>query len=181
MHRTYLGTNLTPEQYYAQHSAWYSNPHKGTIEFLLEQCTSSLHSRILDLGCGPGLATRCLSKHGLSDFVGVDNAPVMVERYRRETGFPSVQANFWDELPKAECAVATHSIHLCPVSRLHIAMWRLYEAGVRTLLVISPLRSVFTYIPHCGVRAKPGPLEGAAPAFPHEGRIVWATRYEFLL
>ena len=171
---SYLGTNLSPEEYYAKHSARYSNPHEDGIRLLLEDYAPFLSSRVLDLGCGPGLATHVLKEQGLTDFVGVDNSPEMAERYQRETGFPAHTANFWDELPKADCAIAVHSLHLCSLSRLSMVMWRLTEAGVRTLVVISPLKGILGYIPF-GVTS-PELLKCAT--CPPKGKTIWARKYE---
>lgn len=66
----------------------------------------------------------------------------MVFRYERETGCCGVVQDFWDELPTAESAVIVHALHLCPASRMHQFRWALQEAGVRNLVVVSPLRRV---------------------------------------
>lgn len=173
---TYLGTSLSPEEYYVRNSASYRNPHEAAIRCAVEHYVKSFSGRVLDLGCGPGLATSALSGLGLRDFVGVDSSPVMAGRYREETGFPACEANFWDELPKADCAVATHSLHLCPSSRLPAAVWRLVEAGVKTLVVVSPLKSILDYIPFCGFRVGwQGPC-----VFRHgpAGKSIWAKRFQ---
>ena len=176
---SYLGTCLSPEEYYALNSERYRNPHKEGIRFLLEEQVQFLSSRVLDLGCGPGLATQFLKERGLTDFVGVDNSPVMVERYQRETGFSAHVANFWDELPKADCAVATHSLHLCEDSRLPMVRWRLAEAGVKTLVIVSPLKDTFCLMDYDGhgpdlVRSVSS-VHGAS--CPPRGKTIWSRRF----
>lgn len=111
---------------------------------ILNRFSGYLLERVLDLGCGDGLATKWLDSSRLPnvvDIVGVDVSRRMAERYEREARRPAFVANFWDRLPKARSAVAVYSFHLCPPSRRHEVFWRLHEAGVRHLVVVSPLKN----------------------------------------
>lgn len=135
----YLGTRLSPAEYYRRHAHRYSNPHAEGIAEVLAVFADQLGGRVLDLGCGDGLATKLLAGRGL-DFVGVDNAPGMVKRYRRETGFPAEVAGFAQVLPSAECAVSSYAMHLMTPEEASMVWYRLWEAGVKVLVVVTPFK-----------------------------------------
>lgn len=136
----YLGTGLDPEAYYATHAEEYENPQEDAVSELLERMIHFVRPKVLDLGCGAGLATRVLGKLGVHDCVGADRSQEMIRRYSRETLRPGFVARFWDPLPEARTAVAVHSLHLCEPSRVWQLKFRLQEAGVETLIVVSPLK-----------------------------------------
>lgn len=138
----YLGTSLTPAEYYRRHASRYANPHAEGVAEALGRLSTHLHGRVLDWGCGDGLITKLLTatRPDLT-FVGADNASAMVGRYRRETGNPGVVAGFGDALPEADSAVASYALHLATPAEASVMWWRLAEAGVRTLVVITPFKA----------------------------------------
>jgi SAM-dependent methyltransferase len=137
---TYLGTALSPADYYREHAARYSNPHARGVAELLARLGHHLSGTLLDLGCGDGIVTKLLATAGPAGFVGVDSAPAMVERYRKETGWPGHVAGFSDPLPPADCAVASYALHLCPHSEVQRAWFRLWETGAERVLVLGPFK-----------------------------------------
>jgi SAM-dependent methyltransferase len=138
-HHPYLGTNLTPQEYYKRHSHKYHNPHAEGIAEILGRLAHHLHGRVLDLGCGDGLATKLLGERGLT-FVGADNAPGMVKRYQKETGFPGVVAGFTDALPAADSVVSSYAMHLAAPAEVPMMWYRIWETGADTVLVITPFK-----------------------------------------
>ena len=137
---SYLGTELSPDDYYRHRAEEYENPHEDAVSELLERLLHFVKPKVLDLGCGAGLATKVLSRLGIYDAVGVDRSREMVLRYSRETHRSGFVANFWDPMPEAMTAVAVHSLHLCESTRLWQLRWRLQEAGIEKLIVVSPLK-----------------------------------------
>lgn len=135
----YLGTNLTPREYYEQEAARYHNPHAPGIARLLAQVAAHLHGRVLDLGCGDGLGTKLLEGQGLA-FVGADNAPRMVARYEAETGSPGVVAGFADPLPKADSVVSIYAMHLAAPGEVPLMWYRLWETGADRVVVVTPFK-----------------------------------------
>lgn len=138
--RSYLGTKLSPEEYYRTKSGSYDNPHSPGIRYVLDRHMHWLQGRVLDLGCGNGLATLILWSYRDS-ILGVDAEPLMVDRYQRETEHEAVLGHFWDQLPEAKSAVFCYSLHLCPMSRVKMVNYRLCEAGVQRIIVVSPLKA----------------------------------------
>lgn len=130
---------MSPHDYYRTHAAEYTNPHADGITDVLGRLGHHLSPRLLDLGCGRGLATQILRPR-IGSIVGVDASPDMADLYEKETGHEGHALNFWDTLPPARSAVACYSLHLCLESRVHEVVWRLREAGVTRLVVISPLK-----------------------------------------
>lgn len=146
-HHPYLGTDLTPQEYYKRHSHKYHNPHAEGIAEILGRLAPHLHGRVLDLGCGDGLATKLLGdaeRHREADrgltFVGADNAPGMVKRYQKETGYPGVVAGFTDALPPADSVVSSYAMHLAAPGEVPMMWYRLWETGADTVLVITPFK-----------------------------------------
>ena len=137
----YLGTNLTPAEYYRRHARRYSNPHAEGVAEVLSLLAHHLHGRVLDWGCGDGLATKLLGGRENLSWVGADNAPAMVARYRAETGHEGVVAGFADPLPQADTAVASYALHLATPAEAAQLWWRLREAGVQTLVVVTPFKN----------------------------------------
>lgn len=135
----YLGTRLTPREYYRRMAHAYHNPHAEGIAILLDAFAEQFHGTVLDLGCGDGLATKLLAGRDLA-FVGVDDAPRMVARYERETGFPGQVASFEAPLPPADSAVASYAMHLATAEQATLMWYRLWEAGVDRLVVITPFK-----------------------------------------
>lgn len=136
----YLGTDLPPREYYAQHAAAYANPHAKGIAVLLAHFASQLHGTVLDLGCGDGLATKLLADRPGLSFIGADSAPGMVSRYAAETSWPAVVAGFGDPLPSATCVVSSYAMHLASPEEAAVMWWRLWETGAELVLVITPLK-----------------------------------------
>jgi SAM-dependent methyltransferase len=134
---SYLNSGLTPSEYYRVLGDKYENPHQVAASALVDSLRGYLDGTVLDLGCGPGLATKVLGRG-----IGVDRSPEMVARYVIETGCPGVCQEYWDDLPKANSAVIVHALHLCPRSRVHQFRWAVREAGVERLVVVSPLKRV---------------------------------------
>jgi SAM-dependent methyltransferase len=99
-----------------------------------------LHGTVLDLGCGNGLVTLILWSYR-QEIIGVDAEPKMITRYEAETEHRGVVGNYWDALPRAESAIFCYSLHLCPSSRVASVDYRLCEAGVTSVLVVSPLKA----------------------------------------
>ncbi len=140
---TYLGKEVSPEQYYLEHSCDYENPQADAVEVILRSFLPYFgNGTILDIGCGDGLATKIMRPRLNNLIIGVDSSPAMIDRYSLETESRGVVAHFWETLPRAKYAVACHSLHLCPDSYKHMVEFRLKEAGVKTLIVTSPLKSV---------------------------------------
>ena len=136
----YLGTSLTPREYYARHARNYDNPHAEGIATVLEQLAAHLHGTVLDLGCGDGLATKLLAGRADLAFVGADLAPGMVGRYRTETGCPAVVAGFGDALPACDSAVSCYAMHLATSAEAALMWWRLADAGARVVAVVTPFK-----------------------------------------
>jgi SAM-dependent methyltransferase len=140
----YLGKNVTPQEYYQNYSHEYYNAHSDAIEEILLKMlkTSYIKEPILDFGCGSGLITNILSNNGISNIVGLDHSDKMIARYEKETGHKGYVGDFWDELPHAKTAIASYSLHLCSPTFFPSIRWRLFEAGIEHLIVISPLKRV---------------------------------------
>jgi trans-aconitate methyltransferase len=136
----YLGTDLTPADYYARHAADYDNPHADGIATALARLAPHLHGLVLDLGCGDGLATKLLAGRRDLRFVGADNAPGMVARYEAETGWPAVVAGFGDALPAADSVVACYALHLATPAEAAVLWWRLAETGADVVAVVTPFK-----------------------------------------
>jgi SAM-dependent methyltransferase len=172
----YLGTHLSPIEYYRRHAAAYDNPHADGIARALGHFAGRLEGVVLDWGCGDGLATKLLAA-GQPDgqFVGVDNAPLMVARYIQETGFKAVVAGFGDALPRADSAVASYALHLASPAETAVMWWRLAESGVKTLVVVTPFKArpaapAFYYAEAERVFGRWGP----------EGKTIYAVLYRRL-
>ncbi len=135
MRGRYLGSDLNPDQYYSELAHQYSNPHEPAIAELLRWFKPFLHSRILDIGCGDGLATRLVGQT-----IGIDRSPEMILRFKEKTKCEGLVGNFWDVMPQSDVAMAVYCLHLCPDSRMHQFKWRLKEAGIQTLVVVSPFK-----------------------------------------
>lgn len=140
----YLGTHLTPQEYYRKHAKAYANPHAEGIGEVLDKLTPHITGAVVDLGCGDGLVTKLLADRaaalGITGFTGVDDAPKMVERYRQETGHPGVVAGFTDPLPPADTVVASYALHLAGPGDVPLMWWRLWETGARAVVVITPFK-----------------------------------------
>jgi SAM-dependent methyltransferase len=140
----YLGTALTPTEYYLAESGNYSNPHTSAIETILAEivnlypCVSQ--GSIIDVGCGDGVVTKTLTKMVKGPFFGIDSSDQMVSRYIKETGFPARRQEFWEEMPQGDIAIASYSLHLCPASRLPSCGAWLRHSAVRKLMIISPIK-----------------------------------------
>lgn len=138
----YLGTALDPQSYYRDCAEEYENPHAAGIRYVIDRHMHWLQGSVLDMGCGSGLATMVLwSWSCRHEIKGIDAEPAMIERYKRETEHDGTVAHFWDELPHAESAVFCYSLHLCPASRAPMVGFRLNEAGVQRVIVVSPLKA----------------------------------------
>jgi SAM-dependent methyltransferase len=138
--RQYLGKDLSPKEYYKLHHGSYNNPHSPGIRYVVDKHMHHLHGTVLDLGCGNGLASMILWSYS-NEIIGVDSEPGMIDRYQQETMHRGVVGDFWDPLPKADSAVFCYSIHLCPESRVSMVDYRLCEAGVTSIIVVSPLKA----------------------------------------
>lgn len=136
----YLGKELSPKEYYHHHSQEYSNPHAKGIESILIKLVPEVAGTVIDLGCGDGLVTKVLSKIITNQFIGVDSSAEMVHRYRVETSFPAIQKEFWEEMPQANTAIASYSLHLCPISWLAACGAWLRCAGVDKVIIITPIK-----------------------------------------
>jgi len=138
--RTYLGTDLTPREYYRLHHKGYNNPHSPGIRYVLNKLMHYLSGTVLDLGCGNGLASLILWSYA-GDIIGVDSEQAMIDRYHDETNRSGVVQEYWDELPRAKSAIFCYSLHLCEESRVAQVGYRLIEAGITKVIVISPLKA----------------------------------------
>lgn len=138
--RPYLGTTLSPDDYYRAHAARYSNPHAAGVAKLLAPLRRHLRGTVLDVGCGDGLVTKLLAGSDLPAFVGTDSAEGMVARYQQETGWPAFVAGFCDPLPAADSAVASYSLHLCSHADTQRAWYRLWETGAQRVLILGPFK-----------------------------------------
>lgn len=133
----YLDTGLTPVEYYQQHAATYVNPHAEAVAKILTELACHLHGRVLDIGCGDGLATKVLTPLGFS-CVGVDRSEQMIGRYRAETGCRGHVITFGEPLPEADSAVASYALHLARRAELAVFWSHLGESGIDHLVTISP-------------------------------------------
>lgn len=167
----YLGTHLTPQEYYRRHAHKYHNPHAEGIAEVLGRLAHHLHGRVLDLGCGDGLVTKLLGDRGL-DFVGTDNAPGMVKRYRKETGHPGEVAGFTDELPKADSVVSSYAMHLAAPGEVPMMWYRLWETGADVVLVITPFKERPAAPEHYFDRA-----EVVSGPFGPDGKTIYGVLY----
>lgn len=138
--RTYLGTDLDPQEFYQVHAGSYNNPHSPGIRHVIDRHMHHLRGRVLDLGCGNGLASLILWSYP-DKIIGVDAEARMISRYEKETEHPGVVGNYWDKLPTAESAIFCYSLHLCEASRVSMVDYRLCEAGVTCVIVVSPLKA----------------------------------------
>jgi SAM-dependent methyltransferase len=73
-------------------ASWYDNlleegsgPHETAVASLLRLVPDLTGSRVLDVACGQGLATRALAERGARSVVGIDLSPEMIEIARRRT------------------------------------------------------------------------------------------------
>lgn len=137
---TYLGTDLSPEEYYALHSKDYTNPHEDAItELLYKMVPLYAAARFLDLGCGPGLATKILqTRKTHCKFTGMDSSEEMIARYEQETQSPGIVGNFWNEYPETDIILAAHCLHLCPDERLYQTMISMLQSKANYLFMTSP-------------------------------------------
>ncbi len=136
----YLGENLSPDDYYKLCASKYNNPQSDSILEILSNFKEHIFNSVLDIGCGDGLGSKILKDFGITNCIGLDRSSEMIERYKSETNLPGFVCNFWDKLPKAKTAIVIHALHLCPSSRKWEFRWRLIEAGIENLIVISPLK-----------------------------------------
>ena len=137
--RPYLGTTLSPAEYYAgRYAATYSNPHEAGIRKVVERLHPNLTGRVLDLGCGDGLATKIIVPLGHTDVVGLDPSPQMLARYGAETGHRGVLGTASGVLPPCDSIIASYSLHLEHDPTM--ASFRMWESGAKTVVVISPLK-----------------------------------------
>ncbi len=60
-----------------------SGPHETAVQCLLRLVPPLVGSRVLDVACGQGLATRALADAGVTEVVGVDSSGEMLELARR--------------------------------------------------------------------------------------------------
>lgn len=139
MVRKYLGTQLSPAEYYRAHAADYDNPHADAVATVLDALVDRLHGVVVDIGCGDGLASKLLGPAGFA-CVGFDRDPTMIERYRAETGFPGWLGGFGDPIPQADSAVASYALHLATPAELAVFWSNVRDAGVDTLVTISPFK-----------------------------------------
>lgn len=163
---SYFGTEYSPSEYYRICHAHYINEQSSAIKQILNQF--EIKGRVIDLGCGDGLVTKLLSN---IDFVGIDSSPEMISRYNNETKSKGIVGNFWDVLPKADMAIASHCLHLCPISRMHEVRYRLQEAGVSKVIVTSPFKTTGELL-KMNVRAK-------ISSKTNEDKTVWGWELEF--
>ena len=136
---TYLGTNLSPSDYYSKHSVDYVNAHEPAVVELLEKLSPNLSGKVvLDLGCGPGLATQTLQKKFKAEFAGVDSSPVMIKRYEEETSSKGYVKSFWEDLPQSNIIFACHSLHLCPDERLYQTKASIKRTNAKSMIITAP-------------------------------------------
>jgi SAM-dependent methyltransferase len=143
--QVYLGTNLTPDAYYKQRSESYANPHEDGIAQLFPELVESIHTddfkTIIDIGCGPGLATS-LSKRYWPEavYIGLDKYAPMITRYTLEQQSTGLCQDFAAPIPQGDLAVSIHALHLATPIEL-IQFWaNLHQAEIKYLLVITPLK-----------------------------------------
>jgi len=63
-----------------------SGPHQTALDCTMRLVGDVAGLRVLDLGCGQGLASRTLADAGALEVVGTDSSPVMVELARQHGG-----------------------------------------------------------------------------------------------
>lgn len=140
--RLYLGRTTCPEEFYRDHASEYTNPHLAGVQAGLLRLGHHLRGRVLDLGCGHGLATSWLLKHRPdTEPFGLDLSPEMVVVYRQRTSRPCQVGCFSDPLPLCDSAVFCHSLHLARPEQAALVWWRLWEAGAQSIVVTSPFRN----------------------------------------
>lgn len=126
------------EQYYAEHSRDYVNPHHQYVRQLLATLDCSQWQFGIDLACGHGLVSTILSK---ISWVGVD--PYLSETYTQKTGNRCHPVNIHHiasgdfALPKADVIVCSYAFDLFPVSYHNNLLWYLSQTA-STLITIRP-------------------------------------------
>jgi SAM-dependent methyltransferase len=132
------------EEYYRRFGAEYRNPHEArlgaVIRSSVERNALDL-SRVLDLACGSGEATRVVTALGAGDVDGVD--PFTTEAYRAATGRDAESLSFEDIAAGAladrayTLTVCSFALHLADVSRLPLLAWQLAQIS-DALLIVTP-------------------------------------------
>ncbi|MEB3285573.1 MAG: class I SAM-dependent methyltransferase [Candidatus Sericytochromatia bacterium] len=136
----YLGTELSPEEYYERRSHVYDNPHAEGIEQALSALSLPLAASVLDLGCGDGLVTKLFQPRGCL-CQGMDRASAMVARYEKETGCRGLVGCFDQAMPPSEMIVASYALHLATPAEKTVMWWRMWESGASWVVVVSPFKS----------------------------------------
>ena len=133
----------SPEEFYTSGSQ-YENPHKEVIHKHIDNIASSLDltGRVLDLGCGTGIASERLSFHGAKRITGCD--PYLNKEYEKETGNSCARYNFKDiaqgrmyHLGHFSLVIASFSLHLCEKSMMTHLLFNLSQMSDK-LVIISP-------------------------------------------
>jgi trans-aconitate methyltransferase len=169
----YLGTDLDPQTYYEREATRYDNPHAPGIHALLGVMLEDVAGTVLDLGCGDGLVTKWLAGRPGIRCVGVDRAAAMVARYREETGCHAEVGTFDRPLPQADWIVSSYALHLATPAEEAAMWWRMWEAGARQVVVITPLKARPAEPAHY-FRLAQALARPVGPA----GKTIHARRYE---
>ena len=132
------------DAYYREHAADYANPHEPEVVHSLGLATSRWGldlSRVLDLACGSGEATRALRALGAGAVEGCD--PFLFELYERRTGTSGERFSFEDVAGGAlagrgySLVVCSFALHLAEPSRLPGVCYQL-SLVAPALLVLTP-------------------------------------------
>lgn len=137
----YLGTELSPAEYYERHPAAYDNPHAKGIVRVLRALELPDVATVLDLGCGDGLVTKWLQGERSVVCRGMDRAAAMVARYVQETGCAGCVGRFDEAMPAANLIVASYALHLATRAEQAVMWWRMWESGAAWVAVVTPFKA----------------------------------------
>ncbi|MBS1786875.1 MAG: class I SAM-dependent methyltransferase [Acidobacteria bacterium] len=132
------------ENYYAQFSAEYRNPHEPIIAEVLCEAVSRWNldlSSVLDLACGSGEVTLAMRELGAGQIDGID--PYTVEAYQGRTGQRAEPFSFEDIAAGAlngrrySVVICSFAMHLIEESWLPSLLFHLARIS-DSLLIVTP-------------------------------------------
>lgn len=131
-------------EYYRRFGADYRNPHELVVREVVGESVARNAldlTRVLDLACGSGEATRVLLELGAKEVDGAD--PYTGDAYLAGTGRAAEALGFEDVAAGAlagrdySLVVCSFALHLADPSRLPLLCWQLAQVA-GALLVVTP-------------------------------------------